>query len=530
MSSIDEKLKQRYRDMIGIGSIYSVSKNTILYNSATVNNNLNISNNTILYNLTINSNLNITGNMISNNLNTNNLYISGYSILNNTLINNILNVSSNTIITNNLSINSLLYSGNTYINSSLTLNNNLYVSNNSIFNIVTNNSTLYVNDNSNINNLYYFYNLPGLIYTVYSGDANDNVNFYKTAPILYTGTVLNMSNISTATNNNMNTNSQNFSVEWLGYFYAPLSGIYTFTSASDDGSYLWLGDIALNGYSTGNALINNGGYHGVNTVSNNINLNAGIYYPLRIQFFQGGGPNDLQFSFIPPNGSRIYDGTGYFFNNNINTSILNVSSNTFFLNNTTINSNLYISNQSILNNITINSNLYNNNSIINNNLTIQSSFYISGNTKCNNNIYISGTSNILSNLSVLNNTILNTSIINNNIICPLNEYDTNTDAAAGGIPYWGLYRTGGIVKIRLDIDTPLIILNGQSIINLYLGQQYIEYGVTVYDNLGENLVPIITGTVNTNNIGTYILLYNVIDSFGNYSNTLTRTINVYSNP
>ena len=55
---------------------------------------------------------------------------------------------------------------------------------------------------------------------------------------------------------------QYYSVEWTGVFYAPVSGTYTFYLASDDSSYLWLGDNALSGYTISNCLVNsayNGG-------------------------------------------------------------------------------------------------------------------------------------------------------------------------------------------------------------------------------------------------------------------------------
>jgi hypothetical protein len=61
-------------------------------------------------------------------------------------------------------------------------------------------------------------------------------------------------------------------------------------------------------------------------------------------------------------------------------------------------------------------------------------------------------------LSPLNNNKVFTIPELGNIVVQLNGYDTNTDAAAGGIPFLGLYRTGGVVKIRLDIDSPIIIL------------------------------------------------------------------------
>lgn len=73
------------------------------------------------------------------------------------------------------------------------------------------------------------------------------------------------------------------SLEWQGYFLPEITGTYTFTTTSDDASYLWIGDNAVNGYTTANALVNNGGLHGSQSVSGTIELTAGVYYPIRIQ-------------------------------------------------------------------------------------------------------------------------------------------------------------------------------------------------------------------------------------------------------
>ena len=85
----------------------------------------------------------------------------------------------------------------------------------------------------------------------------------------------------------------NTSYQWLGYFVARYTDTYTFTTMSDDASYVWVGDVAKSGYTVGNALVNNGGTHGVTTATGTINLTAGVYYPIRIQYGNGGGPGSL---------------------------------------------------------------------------------------------------------------------------------------------------------------------------------------------------------------------------------------------
>ena len=103
-----------------------------------------------------------------------------------------------------------------------------------------------------------------------------------------------------------------YSVEWTGFFFAPITGTYTFYLASDDSSYLWVGSSAASGYTTANSLINNL-YTGPAEKSATMSLTGGTYYPFRLQFGDGGGGEFITFSFAPPSGVRVYEGTGYFF-------------------------------------------------------------------------------------------------------------------------------------------------------------------------------------------------------------------------
>jgi hypothetical protein len=114
---------------------------------------------------------------------------------------------------------------------------------------------------------------------------------------------------------------------------------------------------------------------------------------------------------------------------------------------------------------------------------------------------------------------------------------------------WGLYRTGGIIKIRLDNSSPIIYLNGNSILNLQYGSPYTDPGVTVSDNSDINLIPYITffltgasnlitdpipitgpttiSTISNLDIGTYNITYSVTDSSGNIGLNY-RTLNIIS--
>jgi hypothetical protein len=82
-----------------------------------------------------------------------------------------------------------------------------------------------------------------------------------------------------------------------------------------------------------------------------------------------------------------------------------------------------------------------------------------------------------------------------------------------------------IVNIT-DTTPPVITLNGNAEITIEAGSSYIELGALITDNTTIVGDTIITGSVDTSNLGTYILTYNYSDPSGNDATSLTRTINV----
>ncbi len=84
--------------------------------------------------------------------------------------------------------------------------------------------------------------------------------------------------------------------------------------------------------------------------------------------------------------------------------------------------------------------------------------------------------------------------------------------------------TGGVA----DTTAPIITLTGASTINLNVGDTYNELGATASDNIDGNLTSniIISGTVDTNSVGSYTVNYNVSDAAGNAANQVSRTVNV----
>ena len=83
-----------------------------------------------------------------------------------------------------------------------------------------------------------------------------------------------------------------------------------------------------------------------------------------------------------------------------------------------------------------------------------------------------------------------------------------------------------------DIVAPIITLLGDSSVTLYQGATYTDAGATANDNKDGDITAniVIVNPVNTNNIGSYTVTYNVSDSAGNNAVQVTRTVNVIEVP
>jgi hypothetical protein len=79
-----------------------------------------------------------------------------------------------------------------------------------------------------------------------------------------------------------------------------------------------------------------------------------------------------------------------------------------------------------------------------------------------------------------------------------------------------------------NLIAPVLTLNGSSEITINKGTEYIELGATAIDDLdgdiSENII--ISGTVDTDVVGEYIIKYNVRDWAGNWAEEITRTVTV----
>ena len=154
----------------------------------------------------------------------------------------------------------------------------------------------------------------GWLSQVFMGYFADVVSFFATATLLQSVYTTDTTNLSTCTNAYLGVNNAvQRSVQMTGFYLASATGTYTITLAADDAAYIWLGNNAIAGFTTGNATINNGGLHEVVLVTGTYAMTAGYYYPVRVQFGDSGGGSDLQISFTPPGGVQTYVGTGAYF-------------------------------------------------------------------------------------------------------------------------------------------------------------------------------------------------------------------------
>jgi uncharacterized protein YjdB len=146
----------------------------------------------------------------------------------------------------------------------------------------------------------------GLAGTRYVNYYNDDPNWFATAtPQGQTVTSTQIQNFTSG--------SDYYSWQWLGTFRSAAAGTYRFCTASDDASHLWVGATATSGFTTSNAIVNNGGQHPVVTQCGNVILAALTNYPIRIQFGEYGGGDSMSVYFTPPGGTATYNGTGYFY-------------------------------------------------------------------------------------------------------------------------------------------------------------------------------------------------------------------------
>lgn len=80
----------------------------------------------------------------------------------------------------------------------------------------------------------------------------------------------------------------------------------------------------------------------------------------------------------------------------------------------------------------------------------------------------------------------------------------------------------------IDTTPPVITLQGQATVQHEAATDYTDAGATATDDIDGDISAnvTVTGSVDTGNVGTYTLTYNVSDARGNNAATVTRTVNV----
>jgi hypothetical protein len=87
-----------------------------------------------------------------------------------------------------------------------------------------------------------------------------------------------------------------------------------------------------------------------------------------------------------------------------------------------------------------------------------------------------------------------------------------------------------VPPVVIDTEKPVIVLNGENPINLEVQSTYVESGAVVTDNIDTDLVATITGQVDTETVGTYLIYYNASDKSGNIATEVSRNIIVNPAP
>jgi hypothetical protein len=84
------------------------------------------------------------------------------------------------------------------------------------------------------------------------------------------------------------------------------------------------------------------------------------------------------------------------------------------------------------------------------------------------------------------------------------------------------------VTVKIDNIKPVITLAGDTPMNVAYGSVFANPGATALDNVDGDITAkiVLTGSVNTNKIGTYKLTYNVLDAAGNRADEVTRIATV----
>ncbi len=149
-------------------------------------------------------------------------------------------------------------------------------------------------------------------------------------------------------------------------------------------------------------------------------------------------------------------------------------------------------------------------------------------------ITLNGESNIIlkQNQTYIEAGAVVTDNVDTNIILDINgSVDTKT-IGKYTLTYTATDKNANTTTVKRDVTVvestpPVITLNGESTLMLIRGEAYIELGAVVADNIDTNLTVNISGSVDSDNVGVYQIIYSTKDSAGNESNAI-RTVTVYN--
>ncbi len=96
---------------------------------------------------------------------------------------------------------------------------------------------------------------------------------------------------------------EHFGLTFAGLVAVPVTGVYSFSIASDDGSRLWVHD---------SLIVDNDGLHALAEKSGHIALRAGLH-PFRLAFFQRSGGHEVRAFIQGPGMDRTRLGPGFLF-------------------------------------------------------------------------------------------------------------------------------------------------------------------------------------------------------------------------
>lgn len=147
----------------------------------------------------------------------------------------------------------------------------------------------------------------GFVGTRYVGYFADNPNWFASA------TPHGDTNVMTDFTWFQSPNSDYYSWEWKGTFKSAAAGTYQFCTKSDDATFIWIGETALTGATTTNALVQNGGIHGVTQRCGTTTLTANTSYPFRMVYGDGCCGDSIEMWFTINGGAAIRNGVGYYY-------------------------------------------------------------------------------------------------------------------------------------------------------------------------------------------------------------------------